>query len=357
MEDESCVENVGLLKTMKVLITGIDGYIGVLLAQALIERGHDVVGLDTGFYRSGWMFNGVSRLPETLSKDTRIIKIKDLKGFDAVVHLAELSNDPLGNNNFEVTRSINYHGSVKLAKKAKKAGVKKFIYSSSCSVYGVANSDYVTEESMTHPQTEYAKCKVRVEKELLRLADQNFSPTILRNATAYGASPRMRFDLVLNNLAGLAWVTKEIKLTSDGTPWRPFVHVVDLCEAFVLCLEAPRRDVHNETFNVGDRHGNYQIREIAQIVAKIFPGCKLTFGKKDGDDRSYKVSFEKINKKLPKFECKWTVKTGAEQLYALFKKINLDKESFEARSFTRLKQLDYLIETNQLDESLFWTKS
>lgn len=340
---------------MKVLVTGTDGYIGSLLAPLLLDRGHDVVGLDTGYYRNGWLYNGVSKTPPSLSKDLRHITAEDLEGFEAVVHLAELSNDPLGQLNPEITFKINHEGSVALAKMAKAVGVRRFVYTSSCSVYGVGGDEgFKTEESEPCPQTAYAKCKVLVERDVSALAGSAFSPTFLRNATAYGPSPRMRFDIVLNNLAGLAWTTGEIKMTSDGTPWRPLVHVLDICEAVACTLAAPHEAVHNQIFNVGATAENYQIREIAETVADTFPGCRLTLGSSDGDNRSYRVSFDKIKAQLPGFECRRDMRLGASQLREVFERIDMSAETFGYRAYTRLKQLQYLLNTKQLDESLFW---
>ena len=340
---------------MKVLVTGADGYIGALLAPMLLERGHDVVGLDTGYYRDGWLHNlGNSRFPPCVNKDIRRIDAEDLRGFDAVVHMAELSNDPLGQLSPNVTYAINHAGSVELAKKCKKAGVSRFVYTSSCSVYGTASDDDKTEESKTNPMTAYAECKVLVERDLSRMADQEFSPTFLRNATAYGPSPRMRFDLVLNNLAGSAWTTKEIRMTSDGTPFRPLVHVLDICNAIASTVEAPKELVHNQIYNVGDDKENYRIWEIAEIVSHAFPGCKINLGTDHTDSRSYRVSFSKINTKLPGFRCRRTAEEGANQLRELFERINMPREVFEFRAFTRLKQLEYLIRTGQIDEGFFW---
>jgi nucleoside-diphosphate-sugar epimerase len=227
---------------------------------------------------------------------------------------------------------------------------------SSCSVYGVAEGDdYVTEKAPVNPQTAYAKCKTLVEQDLQPMADDDFSPTFMRNATAYGASPRMRFDIVLNNLSGLAWTTKEIRMTSDGTPWRPLVHALDICKSIVCTLEAPRDIVHNQTFNVGDTSHNYQVRQIAEIVAKTFPDCQLSFGKPDTDNRSYRVSFEKINSVLPGFKCDWDAQRGAEQLLKVFQQIDMTEEMFKSRGFTRLKQLEYLIRTQQIDKDFFWS--
>jgi nucleoside-diphosphate-sugar epimerase len=339
---------------MKLLVTGNEGYIGSLLVETLAQRGQDVTGLDTGFYRDGQLYDGVRLAAHQIKKDIRHVAPDDLRGLDAVVHLAELSNDPLGQHNPAITYQVNHLGSVGLARTCKQAGVKRFVYSSSCSVYGVASDQNVTEESPTNPQTAYAKCKVLVERDLAAMADDSFSPTFLRNATAFGASPRMRFDIVLNNLAGLAWTIKEIKMTSDGTPWRPIVHVLDICQAVACALEAPQEIVHNQIFNVGDNAQNYRVREIGEIVAKVFPNCTLSFGTNTADNRSYRVNFDKINTRLPGFRCRRDALAGAQELRAVFEKINLTKEMFEFRAYTRLKQLEHLIRAQQIDEQLFW---
>src|SRR5919199_622066 len=263
---------------MKILVTGTEGYLGSLLPPLLIERGHEVIGVDTGFYKVGWLYNGTNVTAKTLTKDIRNITAEDLEGVEAIVHMAELSNDPTGQLSPTITYDINHKGSVRLATIAKEAGVRRFVYMSSCSVYGVATEGDVTEESPVNPQTAYAECKTLVERDVKPLADDNFSPTFMRNATAFGASPRMRFDIVLNNLAGLAWTTREIKMTSDGTPWRPLVHVNDICEAIALSLAAPRERIHNEIFNVGDTSLNYTIKEIGEIITSVFKECKLSFG-------------------------------------------------------------------------------
>jgi len=341
---------------MKILVTGVDGYIGTVLADTLIKHGHIVTGLDTGFYRDGWLYNAAAlQRPPCINKDLRRITENDLQGFEAVVHLAELSNDPLGQHNPELTYAINHGGSVALAGKCIKAGVSRFVYTSSCSVYGTGSGEFKTEESEPKPQTAYARCKVLVEKDLSGLANDDFSPTFLRNATAYGASPRMRFDLVLNNLSGLAWTTKEIKMTSDGSPWRPLVHVGDIAHAIACALEAPRCIVHNQVFNVGCNTENYQVKEIAEIVAGAFPGCTLTFGRSDGDDRSYRVCFDKINAALPGFKCRTNVKTGARELHELFQRINMSGQTFDFRAYTRLKQLQHLLCTGEIDDQFYWT--
>ena len=343
---------------MKLLVTGVEGYIGCLLAPLLQARGHEILGLDTGYYRDGWLFSDsrlVPGFPRTLNRDIRNIQAEDLQGIDAVVHLAELSNDPLGANVPELTFQINHQASVRLAELAKAAGVKRFVYTSSCSVYGVANGDEpMTELSPTNPQTAYAKCKTLVERDVMAMATSDFSPTFLRNATAYGASPRMRFDIVLNNLCGIAATTGKIVMTSDGTPWRPLVHVLDICQAMASVLEAPQDAIHNEIFNVGHDEDNHQVREIAQIVADVYPGCELTFGQAGGDNRSYRVNFAKIHEKLHGFHCAWDARKGAKQLHDVYQRIGIDAATFAARPFTRLKQLKYLSATGQIDDRFFW---
>jgi nucleoside-diphosphate-sugar epimerase len=339
----------------RVLVTGTEGYLGSLLAPELTRQGFEVIGLDTGFYKERMLYRDGGTTPLTLTKDLRQTEADDLKGIDAVVHMAELSNDPAGQLAPNITYDINHKGSVHLADLARKAGVKRFVYMSSCSVYGVAEGEDVTEESPVNPQTAYAICKTLVERDVKPLAQQGFSPTFMRNATAYGASPRMRFDIVLNNLAGLAWTTKEIKMTSDGTPWRPLVHGLDIAGAIIAVLQAPREAIHNEVFNVGDTSHNYRVREIAETVGAVFPGCQVSFGAPGQDNRSYRVSFEKIRKHLPGFACAWNARRGAEQLHDLFKRVDMTKEVFEYRTFTRLKQLEYLIRTQQIDPQFFWT--
>ncbi|HVJ54425.1 MAG TPA: SDR family oxidoreductase [Aliidongia sp.] len=340
---------------MRVLVTGVDGYIGAVLGPRLLEQGFDVVGIDCGFYRDGWLFNDPRPRPLTITKDVRRITAKDVEGFDAVVHLAELSNDPLGEMNERITYEINHQGSVSLARACKEAGVPRLVYTSSCSVYGAAaDGSERNEQSEPAPQTAYARCKVMVERDVGALADAHFSPVFLRNATAFGASPRMRFDIVLNNLAGFAWTTKEIKMTSDGTPWRPLVHVEDIAQAIILALKAPREAIHNEIFNVGDDEQNYRIREIATIVGEAFEGCAVTFGPPSGDNRSYRTSFGKIHRHLPEFRCEWSAARGAHQLREIFERVQMTGDMFAFRGFTRLKQLTHLVATRQIDADFFW---
>ncbi|ACA19299.1 NAD-dependent epimerase/dehydratase [Methylobacterium sp. 4-46] len=341
---------------MRILYTGSDGYIGAVLGPKLLESGHDVVGLDSGFYRRGWLFDDGRTRPMVISKDTRHVTVADLTGFDAVVHLAELSNDPLGENDPEVTIEINHRGSVELARKCKLAGVRRFIYASSCSVYGAAGAEARVETSEVNPQTAYARCKIMVENDLRRLADETFTPVFLRNATAFGASPRQRFDLVLNNLAGFAFTTGKIRVMSDGSPCRPLVHIEDICQAILCALEAPRENVSGEAFNVGDDDQNYTIREIAEIVGRVFQNCEVTFGPSGPDSRSYRVSFAKIAQRMPRFRCRWSAERGARQLKSVFERIQLDAATFNASPYTRLSELRSLQVTDQLDGHLHWTQ-
>lgn len=342
---------------MKILVTGTEGYIGARLAPLLIADGHEVVGLDTGYYRDGWLYSPPQRpsvLPRTLLTDLRSVGPSDLEGLEAVVHLAELSNDPLGENRPEITYQINHQGSVRLAQLAKQAGVRRFVYASSCSVYGIGAGDWLDETSPTNPRTAYAKCKVMVERDLAPMADSRFCVTFLRNATAYGASPRMRFDIVLNDLCGLAWTQRRIAMTSDGSPWRPVVHVEDICRAIRMTLVAPDAAVNGQILNVGADSENYRVRELAETIASVFPGCEVTTGPSRGDDRSYRVSFAKIGRALPGFSCEWSAAKGARELRAIFERIDMSAETFAFRAFTRLKQLRYLTQTGQLDEDLRW---
>jgi nucleoside-diphosphate-sugar epimerase len=342
---------------MKILVTGTEGYIGSRLAPLLIAAGHDVTGLDTGYYRDGWLYSPPGQpyvSPRLINKDLRRIEASDLEGHDAIVHLAELSNDPLGENRPDVTYRINHEGSVRIARLAKEVGVKRFVYASSCSVYGLGSGEFLDEKSPVNPQTAYAKCKVLVERDVGALADGNFCVTFMRNATAYGASPRMRFDIVINDLSGLAWTVKKIAMTSDGSPWRPVVHIEDICNSVRAVLEADTGKVNGEIFNVGSNSENYRVREIADVVAAGFPGCTVTAGPPSGDNRSYRVSFDKIASRLPQFQCKWTAADGVRELRSVFERIEMSPETFQFRAFTRLKQLRYLSATRQLDEEFYW---
>jgi nucleoside-diphosphate-sugar epimerase len=341
---------------MKVLVTGIDGYIGAILGPYLVQRGYDVTGFDTGYYRQGWLYPMSGPRPQVITKDLREVTAADLEGFDAVCHLAELSNDPIGQQDPGLTHEINHGGSVRIAEAAKKAGVKRFVYTSSCSVYGAmpAGADFVDETTPPQPLTAYAECKAKVERDVAPMADANFAPCFLRNATAYGASPRQRFDIVLNDLCGLAWTTKKIKLNSDGSAWRPLVHVLDICQAIELSLKAPTATISGQIFNVGSSDQNYRVIEIAEAIAKVFTGCEIEVGAATADNRSYRVNFDKINRLLPDFKCTWTAEKGARQMYEMFTKIGLTEEVFRAEPYTRLKMLMKHKSTGLLDDRLFW---
>lgn len=340
---------------MRIIYTGADGYIGALLGPNLLKNGYEAIGVDTGLYRRGWLFDDGKTRPMVISKDIRQLSERELADVDAVVHLAELSNDPLGENDPEITTEINHRGSVEFARLCKLAGVARFVYASSCSIYGAAGSDLKTENSEFDPQTAYARCKVLTERELSAMGDSHFTPIILRNATAFGASPRQRFDLVLNNLAGFAYTTGQVRVMSDGTPYRPLVHVEDICQAIICALKAPREAVYRQAFNVGADAQNYTVREIADIVCQTFPASRVTYGPAGPDNRSYRVSFSKIREHMPSFRCVWSAERGAMQMKAIFERIQLDEETFLAAPFTRLSELRHLRRTEQLDPKLLWT--
>jgi nucleoside-diphosphate-sugar epimerase len=343
---------------MRAFVTGVNGYIGAVLAPYLVQRGIDVLGLDTGFYRDGWLYSDDRHMPvspRTLNKDLRHVTAADLESCDAVVHMAELSNDPLGQNRPSVTHEINHQGSVALARTARQAGIRRFVYTSSCSVYGAGTGDFLDETAVPNPQTAYAECKVLVERDLGEMVGADFCPVFLRNSTAYGPSPRMRFDIVINDLCALAWTTRRIAMISDGSPWRPVVHVEDICEAVYRCLVAPEDAVRGKVFNVGQNSDNFRVRELAGIVAEEFPGCDVSTGPSSGDNRSYRVNFDRIHRELPGFQCRYTARDGVQQLRRLFERIQMTPEIYGFRAFTRLKQLQYLQATGQVDADLFWT--
>jgi nucleoside-diphosphate-sugar epimerase len=341
---------------VRVLITGIDGYIGCLLAPVIASHGHQVIGLDTRYFKEAQLGGDPEGSFPIIDKDLRHVSRQDLDGIDAVVHLAELSNDALGQLSPHVTYDVNYHAATRLAALARDAGVSRFVYASSCSVYGRSHEEIVTERSPVDPQTDYARCKVLNERDISSLAGDTFSPTFLRNATAYGASPRMRFDIVVNNLTGLAWTTGRIAMTSDGTPWRPIVHVLDICDALRAALEAPPETVHNQVFNIGRPGENYRIREIAEQIAKVFPECTVSFGTTDPDQRSYRVSFDKAATALPGFRPQWDLARGIRQLRDFYERVPLTGELFQMEPYTRLKQLRRLVEMGRIDAEFFWTR-
>lgn len=342
---------------MNILVTGHLGYIGTVLTGLLKSHGHTVVGLDTGYFEDG-IIAGVPVAPDrALRKDIRAVEIQDLEGIDAVVHLAAISDDPMGQLNPKLTDDINHLASVKLAKVAKEAGVSRFVFASSCSMYGAAGGDQALDETASFsPITAYAHSKVDAEAGIRKLASDGFTPTFLRNATAYGASPRIRLGtLVVNNLMGWAITTGKVLIKSDGTPWRPLVHVEDICGACLAVIDAPTADVQNEAFNVGQDTENFQVKDIAEVVRQEVPGAVVEYAEGgQGDKRSYRVSFKKIKTKLPQFSFKWTLNEGVENLHKLFTDIPLTLQMFQDRRFIRLQKLQYLMDSKIVDENLYW---
>lgn len=340
----------------RVLVTGSAGYIGCVMVETLQSRGHEVVGLDAGY------FNGTLRGFEeprcaTYVRDVRDLTVDDLDGFHAVVHLAALCNDPLGNLNSGWTSEINFEASVRLARMAREAGVKRFLYASSCSMYGATGSSCLDETAPLMPLTAYAESKARAEEAISKLADRDFSPVFLRNATVYGVSPRLRIDLVLNNLVGWAYTTGKVRILSDGTPWRPIVHVQDLCQAFAVALEADRKRIHNQAFNVGRNADNHQVCGLAEIVRDTVPGCELEFaGQNNPDSRDYRVDFGKLHATFPEFRPEWDARKGAAELFAAYQIAGLAEEDMTNRRFTRLAQLQHLLRGGELDGDLRWAR-
>ena len=342
---------------MRVLVTGHDGYIGTVLVPMLQAAGHEVVGLD-----SFW-FEGCTLGPEpvavpALRLDVRDVDVEQLRGFDAVIHLAAISNDPLGDLNPEGTYDINYRASVRLAALAKQAGVPRYLFSSSCSLYGAQGDALLDERASFNPVTPYGRSKVLAEQEIAALADETFSPTFLRNATAYGVSPRLRGDLVVNNLVGYALTTGEVLMKSDGSPWRPLVHIEDISRAFLAVLHAERAVVHNEAFNVGQTSENYQICDVASIVEAVVPGSRIAFAADAGPDlRNYRVECSKIAAALPEFRPRWTVRAGAEQLHEAYRAYGLTEGDLAGSRYQRIRHVRELQERGRLSGALRWADS
>jgi len=340
---------------MRVLVTGHRGYIGTVLVPLLLEHDHEVTGLDSDLFRACTFDGELTPIPELIG-DVRDIEPENVQGFDAVIHLAGLSNDPLGDYNPSLTEDINHQGSVKVARLAKEAGVKRFLFASSCSNYGGGGQDFLDENAKFNPVTPYGVSKVEVERDVTPLADDDFSPTYLRASTAYGMSPRIRFDLVVNNLTAWAFTTGEVHLKSDGSPWRPLVHVEDICRAYVAILESDRELVHNKAFNIGNTAENYQIREVAEIVHDVVPNCEIGFA--DGaepDVRCYRVDCNLLSRTVHGFKPQWTVRLGVEQLLEAYQRVGLTLEDFEGPRFKRIGHVKQLLDDGRLDATLRWT--
>ncbi|NOZ69769.1 MAG: NAD(P)-dependent oxidoreductase [Deferribacteres bacterium] len=339
-----------------ILITGNTGYIGMVMTGFFQRHSHQTMGLDSNYYEGNEFFPPEAQPYRQIIKDIRDIDEKDLEGVTSIVHLAALSNDPLGDINPSLTHEINYLASVRLAELAKKTGVERFIFSSSCSMYGIASNDKpLTEEGELNPITAYAKAKVNAERDISRMADDNFHPVFMRNATVYGLSPGMRLDLVVNNLVAWAYLTGKVAIMSDGTPWRPIIHVEDFCRAFLSVLEAPVEKIHNREFNVGINEENYQIKDIAEEVRKVVPDCRVEILNKTGpDERTYRVDFTRLKDTFPDFKPVWNVRRGIEELYRAYRDFKLTLEDFNSPRYFRVRWIRYLIENKKLNNDLRW---
>jgi nucleoside-diphosphate-sugar epimerase len=345
---------------MRVLVTGHNGYIGSVMVDVLVRAGHEVVGLDTYLFEECTLGSERAQVP-AIRADVRHLEASQLAGFDAVIHLAALSNDPLSNLNPQLTYDINHLASVQLARLAREAGVERYLFASSCSLYGVAANDgLLTEQAAFNPITPYGESKVLVERDVCKLATDRFSPVFLRNATAYGMSPRLRADVVVNSLVGYAVTTGEVFIQSDGTPWRPLVHVEDISRAFLAVLEAPRELIHNRAFNVGRSQENYRISEIADMVLEIVPGSRVRYAQDGGPDpRCYRVNCDEIARTLPSFQPRWTVRDGVRELYEAYRQNGLTLENFEGpkSKYLRIKHLQRLLSSGRVDDQLRWNRA
>ncbi len=340
---------------MKVLVTGHRGYIGSVLVPMLLARDHEVHGFDTDLFRACSFDGELATIPEVIG-DVRDIEIDVVKGYDAIIHLAGLSNDPLGDYNPNLTEDINHQGSVRIAKLAKEAGVERFLFASSCSNYGGGGQDFLDENASFNPVTPYGVSKVAVEGSVGPMADDSFSPTFLRASTAYGMSPRIRFDLVVNNLTAWAFCTGEVHLKSDGSPWRPLVHVEDIARAYIAIMEEDREIVHGRAFNVGTTTENYIIREVAEIVHDVVPNCEIGFAEgAEPDLRCYRVDCNLLSRTVHGFKPQWTVRRGVEQLLEAYQRVGLTLDDFEGPRFKRIGHVKQLLDSGRLDNTLRWS--
>ncbi len=352
MEEGSIVESMAMIR---VLVTGDRGYIGSVLVGKLIKLGYDVTGLDAGFFDDKLLSDKSLPTYKRITKDIRRIKISDIKGIDVIIHLSALSNDPMGEIDTKLTGEINHKSSIRLARLAKKVGVKKFIFSSSCSIYGVAKNGIVDEASPVNPLTAYAKSKIKTEIALRKLADRNFFVGLLRNATVYGFSPRFRNDLVVNNLVTTALALDQIRVLSDGTPWRPLIDVRDLADIFIEFLKIKNKSLNGKVVNIGFNENNFQVKDLVDIIEKQLPACKVVYtGEHGSDSRSYRVKFDLFKKNFPDVKQKWPLSKSVKNMIRMLKKANFSKKDFESGKYTRLAVLKNLIENKKIDNKLFY---